>query len=41
MAIKKDPTTPIRKHVNELKVQQKILRKVIKQDVSPDQNPRG
>ena len=33
MAIKKDPTTPIRTHTNELKVH-----KNIKQDLSPDLN---
>ena len=34
-AIKKDPTTSMRKHANKLKVQEKI----IKQNLSPDLNP--
>ena len=38
-AIKKEPTTSIRKHANELKVQKKTVRTVIKQDVDPDFNP--
>ena len=39
MAIKTDPTRSIRKHVNELKVHKKTVRKVIKQDLSLDVNP--
>ena len=35
-AIKKDPTTSIRKHANELKVHEKTVRTTIKQDWSPD-----
>ena len=38
-AIKKDPTTSIRKHANELIVQKKTGRTAIKQDLSPDFNP--
>ena len=38
-AIKKDPTTSIRKCANELKVYEKIVRTAIKQDLSPDFNP--
>ena len=38
MAIKKDPTTSIREHVNELKVQEKTLETAIKQDLSTDHN---
>ena len=34
--IKKDPTTSIRKHANELKVHEKTVRTAIKQDLSPD-----
>ena len=37
--IKKDPTTSIRKHANELKVHEKTVRTEIKQDLSPDLNP--
>ena len=37
--IKKDPTTSIRKHANELKVHEKTVRTAIKQDLSPDHNP--
>ena len=37
-AIKKDPTTPIRKHTNELKVYEKTVRTTIEQDLSPDLN---
>ena len=36
---KKDPTTSIRKHANELKVHEKTIRTAIKQDLSPDRNP--
>ena len=36
--IKKDSTMSIRKHVNELKVYEKIERTAIKQDLSPDFN---
>ena len=39
MAIKKDPTMSIRKRANELKVHEKTVRTVIKQDLSPDVNP--
>ena len=39
MAIKKDPTTSMRKHINELKVHKKTVRTAIKQDLSPDFNP--
>ena len=39
MAIKKDSTTSITKHDNELKVHEKSVRTVIKQDLSPDLNP--
>ena len=34
--IKKDPTTFIRKHANELKVHEKTARTAIKQDSSPN-----
>ena len=34
--IKKDPTTSIKKHANELKVHKKTSRIEIKQDLSPD-----
>ena len=34
-AIKKDPTTSIRKHTMELKVHEKTMRTAIKQDLSP------
>ena len=37
-AIKKDPTTSIRKPDNELKVHKKTVRTEIKQDSSPDLN---
>ena len=37
-AIKKDPTTLIRMHANELKIHEKTVRTVIKQDLSPDRN---
>ena len=36
--LKKDPTTSIRKHANELKVHEKTVRIAIKQDSSPDFN---
>ena len=39
MPIKKDPTTSIRKHANELKDHEKKMRIAIKQDLSPDLNP--
>ena len=39
MAIKKDPTRSVRKHVNELKVNEKTVRTVIKEDLRPDVNP--
>ena len=38
MVIKKDPTTLIKKHANELKVLEKTVRAAIKQDLSPDLN---
>ena len=38
-AIKKDPSTSIRKHANELKVGKKTVRTAIKQDLSPNLNP--
>ena len=38
MAIRKDPTTSIGKHVNELKVHKKNVRTAIKQDLRPDHN---
>ena len=34
-AIKKDPTSSIIKHVNELKVHEKTVRTAIKQDLTP------
>ena len=37
-AIKKDPTTLIKKHANELKVQEKTTRTAMKQDLSLDHN---
>ena len=37
-AIKKDPTTSIRNHSNELKVHEKTVRTAIKQNLSPDLN---
>ncbi len=37
--IKKDPTTSIKNHANELKVYEKTLRTAIKQNLSPDLNP--
>ena len=33
--IKKDPTTLIRKHADELKIYEKTLRTAIKQDLTP------
>ena len=39
MAIRKDPTTSIRKYMNELKVQEKTVRTTIKQDLSLNLNP--
>ena len=38
-AIKKDPTTSVRKHADELKVHKKSVRTVIKQDLRPDLKP--
>ena len=38
-ANKKDSATSIRKHANKSKVQEKTVRKAIKQDLSPDQIP--
>ena len=38
MAIKKNPTTSIRKHTNELKVNEKTLRTAIEQELNPDLN---
>ena len=38
-AIKRDPTTSIRKHANELKVHEKTVRTAIKQDLCPDVKP--
>ena len=38
MAIKKDPTTSIRKHANELKVHEKTVKTAIEQDLSTDLN---
>ena len=37
-AIKKDPTTSIRKHANKYKVLKKTVRTAIKVDLSPDHN---
>ena len=37
--IKKDPTTSIRKHADELKVHEKTVRTANKQDLSSDFNP--
>ena len=37
--IKKDSITSVGKHANELKVHEKIVRTVIKQDLSLDFNP--
>ena len=37
-AIKKDPTTSLRKHANELEVDEKTVRTAIKQDLSQDLN---
>ena len=37
--IKKDPTTSIRKHANDLKVHEKTVRTTIKQDLGPNINP--
>ena len=39
MVIKKVLKTSIRNHANELKVHEKTVRTVIKQDLSPDRNP--
>ena len=39
MEIKKDSTTSIRKHANELKAHKKTLGTAIKQDLNPDHNP--
>ena len=39
VAIKKDSTTSIRKHVYELRVHEKNVRTAIKQDLSLDRNP--
>ena len=39
LAIKKDSPTSIRNLANELKVQAKIVRTAIKQDLSPDHYP--
>ena len=36
--IMKGTTTSIRKHANELKVNEKTVRRAIKQDLSPDHN---
>ena len=38
MAIKKNPTTSIKKHVNELKVLEKPVKTLMKQDLSLDFN---
>ena len=38
-AFMKDPTTLIRKYANELKVHEKTVRTLIKQDLSPDLYP--
>ena len=38
-AIKKDPTTSIRKHAMKLKVDKKTVNTAIKQDLSPKINP--
>ena len=37
--IKKDPTTSLSKHANELKVHKKTVRTAIKQDLRPDFDP--
>ena len=37
-AIKKDPSTSIRKHVNEVNIHEKIVRTAISQDLRPDLN---
>ena len=37
--IKKNPSTTIRKHANELKVHEKTMRTAIKQDLSPELKP--
>ena len=37
--IKKDPTTSIKKHANELKIHEKTVSTAIKQDSSPDLSP--
>ena len=39
MSIKKDLTTSIRKHANELKVHEKTVRTAITQDLSLNLNP--
>ncbi len=39
MRIKKDPTASMRKYGIELKVYEKIVKTVIKQDISQDLNP--
>ena len=36
--IKKDPTTSIRKHANELRVHDKTVKTIIKRDLSPNIN---
>ena len=36
--IKKDPTTSVRKHANDMKVYEKTARTAIKKDLSPDLN---
>ena len=37
--IKKDPTTSLSKHANELKVHEKTVRTEIKQDLNPELDP--
>ena len=39
MTITKDPTTSIRKHVNELMLHKKTVRTAMKEDLSPQLNP--
>ena len=39
MRIKKDSTTSIRKHANELKVHEKTVGTAVKQDLNPDLKP--
>ena len=39
VGIKKNPTTSVRKHANELKVHKKMVRTAVKQDLSTDLNP--